>query len=311
MPQQILGPEAYIYKKDLGDVYRDIAAIKGARFSRETGEAKQAGLIESYTPEGGEAPELSSVYAQQEDQRRKQYAIDAYDKLFDTALDYAKETGDIDGANEILSQGYAEVPEMAQFLKTAPKITNIKGNHVYQEIVMTAEATDPKSGKTYAAGTPVAMVYDEYTDELLEIRPTGEELDVDKKAGAGGPEASRKLFKDAYDYGFKRLGFNRAKAETLIIEVDESGTGAADSLTEEQNAKLEEYVEHYIRISGGDEQWEFYKRAKKRPKRQSGGQIEPTGEKELLEAGLIAPKGTKTAPPGDTDEEWRKYLTER
>jgi hypothetical protein len=307
---QILGPEAYIYQKDLGDIYRNIEGIKGARQRREMASAQQAGQMAAY---GTDDP--AAMYQQQAERQLYDTGIKAYDMLDGMAKDHFKETGNLDEANEILRQGHAESPEIQRIFAEAPQIEKMAGKYSYQSAVLKDEMTNPKDGAKFPALAPVTLVYDETTQEIVDILPGGKQFKPADPSGAEAKDAElrRKVFENAYRNAFKIIGADKKQLDAWMIEVDE--TGDVKGLDEKQRKRLDEEVEEYIRMTGGDDMWETIKRNKKRMKRAQTDEDIPdelrTAE-ELEKKGLVAPAGTKTtqAPEKKTTAgQWKDYVT--
>lgn len=304
--QQILGPEAYLYRKDLSDVYRDIEMIKSARQRRETTEAQQTGQRAAYGTEG-EPAELSAVYEAKERQGQRELWLKAYDQLHDIATG----SGDLVVANEIMKQGWGDLPQYGAMFDVPPKITRMEKNLHYTRGRVNEDMVHPKTNKKIPAGTTVEFVYNADTQALEDILMIGEQYKPPAEKGAGKEgEAMRKLSKDAYGFALRSLKLSKEESVLIIKEFDESGEVAG--LSDEQQKYVDDTAEDYIRKFGTDEQWKSFKQARKRMgRKQTPG--EPPDETrtapELEKAGLVAPAGTKTK--SSTAEQWKDYVTPR
>ena len=286
--------------------------IKSSRQRRETIEAHQAGERQEYgTP--GQPASQADVYAQQEHQTRIKNASAAYNSTYDIASKYIKDTGDMPGGNTIMKQAFAEYPDMGLLFAEPPEILEFKGNHVYKKGILTQDREHPKTGEMHPAGTPGILVYDEYSDKLIDILPVGEQYKTGTGdgpgggGGAGGGEDMRKLVGDAFDYAFKGLGFNKEDTFLKLAEMDDNGK--VEGLTTEQEKYINDQVEDYIRRFGGDDQWNAYKRGRKRMKRASGTEAQRViGES--TRGGESAPDSApETTQSSNTSEQWKEYLT--
>lgn len=297
---RILGPEAYLYKKDLGDVYRDIEAVKGARFARETGEAKQAGLMKAYgTEDAGEA------YAKQASSQLFERSIKVADQADDIVREYVDSTGDVEGGKEMFRQMWEESDDLKRIYAEPPEYIKTEGERIYHKGALTMDITHPKTGEPIKAGTAGIFVYNKQ-DELLDILPVGEQYKPAAAKGTGKEgENMRKLVKDAYDFAFKGLKLNKEDTFLKLQEMDD--TGEVQGLNPKQQKYIDDAVEDYIRRFGGDDQWKAFKQGKKRMKKQLPSEVDPRTAAELEEEGLVAPAGTKSK--SSTSEQWKEYLT--